>query len=483
MEEERDSERQLARMTGTPVSRLVGSLAAPAIAGMLVSAAYNLVDAYYVGRVGTSASAAVGVVFSLEAFIQALGYTLGMGAAGQLSQLLGRKKNREADTVLSTAVFSAVGAGAAVAACGLLFLEPLMRFLGAIPSVLPYAKAYAGYLLPGAPVICASFVLNCGLRAEGRAKFAMAGVLCGCLMNVALAPLFLFTLRMGVAGAGLASALSQAFSFAVLLSCYLKGKTIAKIRLKSFSFRGRVQAGIWKTGAPSFIHQGLNSVDRSECRHVRFRRRGAGGHVDRQPVVLFYSGGSHRFWAGLSARGGIQLRCETVRPRVQGLPVLCFCRGSRDADPVRRGIFVCAADRCAVPPGRRPCNRRWNPGAPRSVRDGAAPDVCGSFEHDVPVHRPDQTRFPDRRHAAGNMLSADGPDPAAFPWIPWSAARPVRSGYSVFSALPAGRAAVSAAAEKECPYRRAALRRQNRESPKLVMRNSPSSFPSEYDMI
>ncbi len=258
--EERDSEKQLARMTGTPVPGLVGSLAAPAIAGMLISAAYNLVDAYYVGRVGTDAAAAVGVVFPLEAFLQALGYTLGMGVAGQLSRQLGQKKNREADTVLSTAVFSALGAGAAVAALALLFLAPLLRFLGAIPSVLPYAKAYAGYLLPGAPVICASFTLNCSLRAEGKAKFALAGVLFGCLMNVALAPLFLFALRMGIGGAGLASALSQALSFVVLLSCYLRGKTIAKIRAGSFSLRGRVHAAIWRTGAPSFIHQGLNSA-------------------------------------------------------------------------------------------------------------------------------------------------------------------------------------------------------------------------------
>ena len=258
--EERDSERQLARMTGAPVPGLVGSLAAPAITGMLVSAAYNLVDAYYVGRVGTGASAAVGVVFSLEAFIQALGYTLGMGAAGQLSRLLGQKKNREADTVISTAVFSSVGVGVAFAVCGLLFLEPLMRFLGAIPSVLPYAKDYAGHLLPGAPLICASFVLNCGLRAEGKTKLAMTGVLFGCLMNVALAPLFLFTLRMGIAGAGLASALSQAFSFAVMMSCYLRGKTIAKVRLRSFSLRRQAQTAIWRTGAPSFIHQGLNSA-------------------------------------------------------------------------------------------------------------------------------------------------------------------------------------------------------------------------------
>ena len=258
--EERDSEKQLAVMTDTPVPRLVGSLAAPAVAGMLVSAAYNLVDAYYVGRVGTSASAAVGVVFSLEAFIQALGYTLGMGAAGQLSRLLGQKKNRGADEILSTAVFSAMGVGGVIAACGLLLLEPLMRVLGAIPTVLPYAEAYARCLLPCAPVMCAAFVMNCSLRAEGKARLAMTGVLSGCLMNVALAPLLIFTFRMGIAGAGLASAISQAFSFGVLLSCYLRGKTIAKIRPSGFSLRRQVQAAVWKTGAPSFIHQGLNSA-------------------------------------------------------------------------------------------------------------------------------------------------------------------------------------------------------------------------------
>ena len=257
---DRDSEKELDKMIEAPVQGLIASLAVPAVAGMLVSAAYNLVDAYYVGRVGTEASAAVGVVFPLEAFLQALGYTLGMGAAGQMSRLLGEKRNQEADSVLSTAVFSAVGVGAAVAVLGLVFLSPLMRFLGAIPPVMPYAVAYAAWLLPGAPLMCASFVLNCGLRAEGKTKLAMAGVLTGCLANVALAPFFLFSLRMGIAGAGLASALSQALSFFVLLFCYARGRTIVKISPKRFSFGRGVQVSIWKTGAPSFIHQGMNSA-------------------------------------------------------------------------------------------------------------------------------------------------------------------------------------------------------------------------------
>jgi putative MATE family efflux protein len=255
-----EAKSRLEIMTKTPIPRLIGKLAAPAIAGMLVSAAYSLADTYFVSRIGTTAAGAVGIVYPLTAFIQAVGYTLGMGSGSLISQLLGKKKTGLAEKAASTAFFSALMAGAVIGAAGLLFLDGLIRFLGATPTIAPYAESYARFILPGAPILCASSVLNCDLRAEGRASLAMIGVMTGCILNIVLNPLLIFTFRMGIAGAGIATLAGQSAGFAVLLLHYLRRRTLVPIRAGLFSFRPSDHGKILKMGVPSLIHQGLASA-------------------------------------------------------------------------------------------------------------------------------------------------------------------------------------------------------------------------------
>ena len=255
-----DADGQLKKMTGQPIPRLVFSLAAPAAAGMMISAAYNLADTYFASRLGTRAAGAAGVVFSLTSAIQAVGFTLGMGAAGLISQYLGKKENERAETAAATSFFSSLAVGGVIAALGLFFLDGLVRFLGATPTVLPYARDYARLVLPGAPVMCASFVLNCTLRAEGKASLALTGVAAGCVLDVALNPLFMFACGMGIAGAGLATLLSHTAAFLILLFHYLHGRTVVRLSVKRFTLRRTVRRGILKTGLPSLIHQGLASA-------------------------------------------------------------------------------------------------------------------------------------------------------------------------------------------------------------------------------
>ena len=255
-----DAHEQFIKMTQTPIPRLVCTLAGPTMVSMMISAAYNLADTYFVGQLGTSATGAVGIVFSLMAIIQAVGFTLGMGSGGVISRLLGEKRNTEAAEAASTAFFAAIAAGFIIMIPGLLFSNGLMRFLGATDTILPYAKSYAQYILYGAPIMCATFVMNNDLRAEGKAFFSMVGIATGCILNVALDPVMIFTFHLGIAGAAIATIISQSISFLILISNYISHRTIIKLSFRHFSRRASMHAEILKTGMPSFFRQGLASI-------------------------------------------------------------------------------------------------------------------------------------------------------------------------------------------------------------------------------
>lgn len=183
---------QYQKMIETPIPRLVISLAVPTMISMLVSSIYNVADTYFVSRLGTSASGAVGIVFSLMAVIQAVGFMVGMGAGSVVSRLLGEQESGQAQKIASCALFTSIVLGAALSVLGLWLLEDLMLWMGATETILPYAAEYARYILYVAPVMTASFVLNNLLRAEGKTKLSMIGITCGSLLNIGLDPLFIF---------------------------------------------------------------------------------------------------------------------------------------------------------------------------------------------------------------------------------------------------------------------------------------------------
>ena len=255
-----DNTRQYIKMTETPVRRLVLQLAVPTVVSMLVTAVYNMADTYFVSHIDTSASGAVGVVFSLMAMIQAVGFMLGMGSGSLISRLLGQRENDKANAVAMTGFFSALVFGVLFMAGGLLFLEPLMELLGATDTILPHAKDYARYILPAAPVMAGSFVLNNILRAEGRAKFAMVGISAGGVLNIALDPLFINVFGLQIGGAAIATAISQTISFLILLFCFLSGRSALRLRLRNISRSLKMYVGIVKAGLPSFCRQGLASA-------------------------------------------------------------------------------------------------------------------------------------------------------------------------------------------------------------------------------
>ena len=254
------SAEQFRKMTETPIPKLILSLAAPTILSMLITSIYNLADTFFVGQISTSASGAVGIVSSLMAIIQALGFMLGHGSGSIISRSLGSQDTHAATKFASTSFFTAMAVGAVLAVGGLATLPRFMMLLGSTDTILPHASAYARPILFAAPLMMSSLVMNNILRYEGKASFAMIGLVTGGLLNIALDPLFIFGLGMGTAGAGLATALSQTISFCILLSMFLRGKTVSQFRITAVTHSPAEFGTILMTGMPSFGRQGLNSI-------------------------------------------------------------------------------------------------------------------------------------------------------------------------------------------------------------------------------
>ena len=204
------------KMTQTPIPNLVVNLAVPSIISMVITAVYNMADTYFVSQINTSASGAVGISFSLMALVQAIGFTMGMGSGNYIAQLLGQKDPDKAAKVAATGFFTTFGLGVVFSVAGMIFLNPLVRLLGATPTILPYALDYTRYILLGIPFIMSSYVLNNILRFQGSASYSMFGIGFGGILNIILDPIFIFKLNMGTGGATLATSISQFISFCLL---------------------------------------------------------------------------------------------------------------------------------------------------------------------------------------------------------------------------------------------------------------------------
>ncbi|MCR5188980.1 MAG: MATE family efflux transporter [Treponema sp.] len=250
---------QFDKMVNEPVSKLITKLAVPTVISMLVTSIYNMADTFFVSQINTQASAAVGIVFPIMSIIQACGFTLGMGAGSLISIKLGQKKNEEASVISSTAFFTALAIGLLITIFGSLFSSGFLYLVGASDTVLPYAKAYARYIFLGAPFMCASFVLNNCLRSEGKSFFSMIALTSGGLINIALDPIFIFGLKMGISGAAIATLISQTISFSILLSWYLRKKVICSLSIKMYG-KPQILGKIVNTGVPSLARQGLASL-------------------------------------------------------------------------------------------------------------------------------------------------------------------------------------------------------------------------------
>ena len=257
---EEKQEQKFHQMTEEPVGQLICRLALPCIISMLVTAFYNMADTFFVGMLkSNSATGAVGVVFSLMAIIQAVGFFFGHGSGNFISRELGKHNYEESSNMAATGFFSALAAGLLICVLGQIFLEPLAYLLGSTDTILPYAKAYLRVILIGAPWMTASLVLNNQLRFQGSAAYAMVGIASGAVLNIGLDPLLIFVFGMGVAGAAWATIFSQFVSFCLLLIGCTKGGNL-HIHISRVQLKWPYYAMIIKGGLPSLARQGLASV-------------------------------------------------------------------------------------------------------------------------------------------------------------------------------------------------------------------------------
>ena len=246
-------------MLETPVKKLVCTLAGPTILSMLITSFYNMVDTFFVGKLNTQATAAVGIVFSLMAIIQAVGFFFGHGSGNYISRKLGAKETEEAEKMAAVGFFSAFIAGAVLMVICLIFVRPLAYALGSTETILPYTVTYLWIILLGAPAMTSSLVLNNQMRFQGSAFYAMIGIVSGAVLNMVLDPVLILACNLGIAGAAMATTISQYVSFVLLLIMIRSGGNM-QIRFRNFKPNIHFYKEIIRGGMPSLCRQGLASV-------------------------------------------------------------------------------------------------------------------------------------------------------------------------------------------------------------------------------
>lgn len=308
-------------MTETPVAKLILNLGIPTTISMLITNIYNMADTYFVGTLGESAQAATGVLFTIQAIMQGIAFMFGHGGGTFIARALADKNTKEATKYISSAFFVGGIIGLIITVLGLTFLDPLVRFLGSTETIVPHAKDYGMWILLAAPFIICSFILNNGLRYEGKALYAMYGLTAGGILNIFGDYLLVMKLGLGVYGAGLATAASQVISFGILLFMYLK-MAQSTISVKSVSKDFKLYLSICRVGFPSLIRQGLTSVTNGLLNNVT--KPFGDAAIAAMSVVSRYS--NFLMCVGLGMGQGFQ-------------PVASFNYQAKRVDRVKKGLL------------------------------------------------------------------------------------------------------------------------------------------------
>ncbi|MDD3335660.1 MAG: MATE family efflux transporter [Eubacteriales bacterium] len=254
---------KMALLGSVPVPKALLALGLPTMVGMLINALYNLVDAYFVGGLGTDAMGAITVAYPLGQVIVGLGLLFGNGAAAYLSRLLGKGDQETANKVASTALYSSVAIGAIAILLSMIFLKPILRQLGALDSVMPYAISYTSIYIAFSIFNVFNVTMNNIVSSEGSAKTAMCALMAGAVLNVILDPFFIYTLGFGITGAAIATAISQMVSTVVYIIYILRKTSMFRFSIKQVRFTKDTMSEALKIGIPTLIFQLLTSVSMS----------------------------------------------------------------------------------------------------------------------------------------------------------------------------------------------------------------------------
>lgn len=324
-------DKQYIKMTQTPIWKLIVTLGIPTTISMMITNIYNMADTYFVSQISISASGATGIVLSVMAILQAFGFMLGHGAGSNISRQLGARNTEKARVFASTSFFMSILIGLIIMVIGITFVEPLMYLLGSTDTILNDAKTYAFFIFVAGPAMTSGCVLNNILRYEGKASFAMIGLTFGGILNMFLDPIFIFGLNMDIAGAGLATAISQYISTCILLIPFVTNKTVTKLNINYMTKEFMDVQNIIVVGAPSFFRQGLGSISTS----ILNIQAGAYGDAAIAAMGVVSRVSNLLFSFALGIGQGFQ-------------PVSAFNYGAKKYDRVKKGTYFTMAVGCTI---------------------------------------------------------------------------------------------------------------------------------------
>lgn len=253
-------EKQRKMMLEEPVAKVIPIVAVPMIIAMLIDSIYNITDTYFVSKLGTTATAAVGINSSLLHLIRSIAMGFGMGAASYISRLLGAKQDEKASRVGTITLFTGMATLVFVSLISYAYIKPLVVLLGATETVVPYSMDYAKWILASTPFTAGTVILNQLLRSEGNTRYSMLGMISGCIINIGLDPLFITVFKLEVAGAAIATGLSKMVSFLVLLLPFIRKRTMLELKLKNFTPKKDIYFEIARMGIPTFLRSSMLAV-------------------------------------------------------------------------------------------------------------------------------------------------------------------------------------------------------------------------------
>ena len=251
-------------MSEENIAKALFKLGMPMVVSMLIMALYNVVDTYFVSGLGKHSVAAVSVAFPISLIFSGIGLTFGAGAGSYISRLLGGEKKKEADIVATVAMFTSVIIGAITGMTLLFLLTDVLKFMGAIPSIIEIAKKYAIIFIISTMVSTANVTVGNLAVAQGAAKVSLKAMIIGSVLNMVLDPIFIYGLNLGVNGAAIATLISQVVTLFIYIIYFKSEKSYIKLKISNFKPTINAYKEILKVGISMFLLQIFSSISMSK---------------------------------------------------------------------------------------------------------------------------------------------------------------------------------------------------------------------------
>lgn len=250
------------------IDKALFKLGIPMVISLLVAALYNVVDTYFVSGLGKEAVAAVSVAFPIQLIFLGIGLTFGAGAGSYISRLLGGNNKKEASIVATVALISSAILGIITAIALFCYLEGVLKFMGAIPSIMEISKSYTGIFIVGGILGTVNVTLGNLAVAQGAAKISLKAMIVGSISNMILDPIFIFGLNLGVRGAAIATLIARVITSLMYLIYFIGDKNLIEIKLPNFKPTFAIYKEVLKIGISMLILQILQTISISKISYA-----------------------------------------------------------------------------------------------------------------------------------------------------------------------------------------------------------------------